>query len=104
MAVKTKMKVRDFIKMDIDIDVYDDVCEELAIAFCGALELTDAGKEHFAEVLDYDMVVYEDGEYSVAICCVDGDKWKRRLRKAEEFFDSAAGYCAVSDYERWFKE
>lgn len=35
------MKVRDFIKQSIDVDVYDDVCEELAIAFCGPMELTD---------------------------------------------------------------
>ena len=28
------MTVKDLLKMEVDIDVYDDVCEELAIAFC----------------------------------------------------------------------
>ena len=27
-----------------------------------------------------------------------------RLEKAKEFFESAAGYCSCSDYDRWFKE
>ena len=103
--MNVKMKVRDFIKMDVDIDVYDDVCEELAIAFCGPAELTDAGKEHFADVLDYEVVIYED--VCEAVVCVDDGTlkgWKKRLRKANEFFYSIAGFCSETDYERWFKE
>ena len=95
------MKVRDFIAKDIDVDVYDNVCEELSIAFCGSLKLTDAGERYFAEVLDMD-IDYKDGaEY--AILDVDGKAWHHNLRIAREFFESAAGYCPVSDYERWFK-
>ena len=47
------MKVRELLKMDIDIDVYDNVTEELAVAFCGPMELTEAGIRRFGEVLDY---------------------------------------------------
>lgn len=97
------MKVRDFIKMEIDMDVYDDVCDALAIAFCGPQELTPEGEEHFAEVLEYEIEIYGEN----ACVCVDDpeDKvWKRKLRKAQEFFESAAGYCSDSDYKKWFRE
>lgn len=103
------MKVRDFIKQDIDIDVYDDVCEELGIAFCGACELTEAGKKKFAEVMDYDieMILGQGGWYNdVAIVHVDDpdDKvWKRKLRKAKEFFESYAGNCTWDEWEKWFE-
>ena len=32
----------------------------------------------------------------------DDKVWKRKLRKAKEFFNSAAGECAWDDYEKWF--
>ena len=99
------MKIRDFIKIEEDIDVYDDVCEELAICFCGPVTLTAEGEAHFAEFLDYDVDVDQSGVYTTAIVHVDGDdggSWKKRLRKAEEFFNAAAGYCSEADYDRWF--
>lgn len=99
------VKVRDFLKNEIDIDVYDDVTEELGIAFCGPMELTDEGAEKFAEVLDYDIRFARD--LSCAIVHVDDDNekvWKRKLKKASELFYSLAGYCDADDYDRWFKE
>ena len=101
------MKVRDLLKMEIDIDVYDDVCEELGIAFCGAVELSEEAKEHFAEALDYDLSFQGSGKYAIAIVHVDDPNekvWKRRLAKAKELFYSLAGYCDADDYDRWFKE
>ena len=96
------MKVREFIKQEIDIDVLDDVTEELNIAFVGPLELTAEGEIEFAEVLDLDIKF--DG--TVAIINVDapGDAWKPRLRAAKYFFWSAAGYCADEDWHTWFIE
>ena len=98
------MKVKDLIKQEIDIDVYDDVCEELGIAFCGPMVLTEQGKEHFAEVLDYDISFVNGGD----VACVNVDApegiWQKRLKKAMEFFEAAAGYCADKDYRKWFKE
>lgn len=97
------MKVKDLIAQDIDIDVYDDVCEELAVAFVGPQTLTEAGKKKFAEVLEYDVELCAD-------CCVvsldDPDEtiWKRRLRRAKTFFEAMAGYCAVADYDAWYEE
>lgn len=97
------MTVKDLLEQEIDIDVYDDVCESLAIAFCGPMELTEAGEQKFGEVLDYEVKIY-DGFVIVRV----GDKaervWQRRLRKAKEFFEAMAGYCADSDFRKWFKE
>lgn len=100
------MKIREFIKIEKDIDVYDDVCEELGIAFCGPLELTAEGEKEFAEVMDYDITVESDGRYANATVHVDDHDektWKHKLRMAENFFYSAAGYCAVDDFQKWFK-
>ena len=100
------MTVSDLIKQEIDIDVYDDVCEELCIAFVGPLELTEEGLKKFSDVLNYNVVINSDsyGGFSAAIVCVDGKEWNSKLRKAIEFFDAAAGYCPADCYDKWFKE
>ncbi len=98
------MKVKDLLKMDIDVDVYDDVCESLAIAFCGPQPLTEEGKKEFSEVLALPVIL----DRSFAACTVEIDDpdektWKRRLRKAKKLFESAAGYCAAEDWDKWFQ-
>lgn len=101
------MKVREFIQMQIDIDVLDDVCEELCIAFVGPQALTEAGIKEFSEVLDYEVTICTDGGGSTwALIHVDGPDgvWQDRLEKAKHFFHAAAGYCPVSDYETWFPD
>lgn len=103
------MKVKDLIAKEIDIDVYDDVCEELGIAFCGPLSLTEAGARHFADVLEYEVGIYvnDDGSPACAevqVNAIAGAVWKERLRKAKEFFEAAAGYCSEEKYNLWFKE
>ena len=103
------MTVRELIEQDIDIDVYDDVCEALGIAFCGPQELTEEGKDEFKDVMDYQVTINPNsyGNIPTAIIAVD-DKdeavWKHRLSRAKLFFEAAAGYCSVSDYEKWFGE
>ena len=104
------MKVRDFIKewadeSHYDVDVYDNVCEEIGIAYCaGSPVLTKDGEEHFKDVLDYDIKV--DENCCIAIIDVDGEEgvWQKKLKKAKEFFYAQAGYCAWDDYEKWFAE
>lgn len=100
------MKIRDFIKQEICIDVYDNVCEELAIAFDGPVFLTDSGKRKFKDVLGYEIVLHNNGADIVGIVDVDDDDeavFERKLRKAREFFESLAGYCTVDEYKRWFE-
>ena len=100
------MKVKDLIAQEVCIDVYDNVCEELGIAFDGPLVLTDAGMQKFSEVLYYEVSLVNSGPYMNAIVDVDGPEgvWQKRLRKAKRFFDAAAGYCTVEEYEAWFAE
>lgn len=98
------MKVKDFIKIEQDVDVFDNVCEELAIAFCGAIKLTKEGKKKFADVLEYDIDVRKSFLADVAVIDIDYDDWKDRLKKAKEFFYSVAGYCSEENYDKWFIE
>ena len=95
------MKVKDLIEQEIDIDVYDNVCEELAIAFCGPLALTEQGEKKFSDGLEYGIEL-GDG-VCIVNCDASGDEWENRLEKAKEFFYAAAGYCAEEDYNKWFK-
>ena len=98
------MKVKDLIKKEIDVDVYDDYTEELAIAFCGSCELTEAGKAYFALALN--LHVDLDEENGIAIVNVDDgcfpDSTEENLEKAKEFFYSAAGWCSEKKYNKYF--
>lgn len=95
------MKVREFIKGNTDIDVYDNVCEELGIACCRPVELTEDGKKEFADVLDYDIEEYHDEYSDCAIVDIDGDNWEYRLARAKAFFEALAGYCTVDEWDKW---
>ena len=97
------MIIKDFIKKEIDIDVYDDVTDELAIAFCGPLILTEAGEKEFSDVLDYEIEEHSNCAI-VHVDDADENVWKKRLNRAIVFFNSAAGYCSVSEYEKWFQD
>lgn len=101
IQVPKRMTVRKFIDCDFDIDVADDVCESLYIAFVGPLKLTAQGEIEFAAALDLEIEVGDD----VAIVHVDHPEeriWRRNLSEAKHFFESAAGLCSVSDYDKWF--
>lgn len=116
--VGQKLTVRDLMRVMDDIDVYDDVCEELGIAFCNPFDddeqhdwneyLTERGMKQFADVLDYPIEIFEGcvGGCAYAIVKVDDDDdnvWRAKLIRAKRFFESAAGCCSCEDYDRWFK-
>ena len=99
------MTVRDLLQQEIDIDVVDDVCEELYIAFCGPQKLTAEGEKEFSDVMDYPVLLHNNGVAIIAIVQIDDPDeavWEARLERAKLFFEGAAGYCACSDYDRWF--
>lgn len=103
-----RMTVEEFIELwangtHDDIDVYDNVCEELAIAYCGT-QLTEAGKEQFKEVLGYEIDVDTDPRWPQAVIDVDGDEgvWQHKLAQASALFYSIAGYCKDTDWNKWF--
>lgn len=99
---KHQLTVEELLGMEIDVDVYDNVCEELAIAFCGPVELTDAGRERFADAL----TLHVELTSACAIVDVDGEDgvWQKKLGAAKRLFNAAAGYCSTTSYDRWFKE
>lgn len=87
------MLIRDLIKLEIDIDVGGNI----AVAFCGPLELTTEGNEYFSDILDLEVEVGDTDAY------VDYSN-SRLYDKAKEFFWSAAGYCSDTLWCRYFKE
>jgi hypothetical protein len=116
-----ELTVRDLMQVLDDIDVYDNVCESLAIAFCNPFDddevhdwseyLTERGMKQFADVLDYKMEIGISTHgtnhiFADAVIDVDDENdavWKARLSKAKRLFESAAGYCSCDDYKKWFK-
>ena len=94
------MKIRELLKRDIDIDVYDNVCEELGIAFVGPLKLTAEGKKRFEPIMDLEVEMHDN----CAIVQLSDENWRDQLDDCCTLFNSAAGYCASSTYDKWFKE
>lgn len=96
------MTVKDLLTREIDIDVCDDVSEELYVAFCGPVALTDEGSAEFAGALDLPVEMYDD--FALVGCDGPEGVWQKRLYVARRLFYAAAGYCSTSDYKRWFRE
>ena len=61
--------------------------------------LTNAGKEAWADVLDAEVVKVYNGYYGLQM-----ELEKVKPRRLEEFSSMLAGYCPVSDYEKWVNE
>lgn len=97
------MTIREFINLDISVDVYDDVCDEIAVAFEGPQLLTETGMDHFAEVLNY-RIELSDAALEAYVLLDEHDDWEDRLEKSKEFFYAAAGYCSETEYHRWFAD
>lgn len=99
------MKVKELLGLEVSVDVYDNVCEELAIAFDGPVRLTEEGTAKFGKALDFD-VYFGFGKWGIesAIVDVDGKEgvWQENLKVAKSLFDSIAGYCASTDWDKWF--
>lgn len=93
------MTIKEFIKQDIDIDVYDSVCEDLGIAFVGPIELTDEGKSRFNDIMNVEVDIRDD----VAIVVLDSEDWELKLDDCCALFNGAAGYCSSATYDKWFK-
>ena len=90
------MKVKDFIKQKINIDVYD-TTDDIGVPLTAPVSMTDEGKRYFADVLDLNIAIEQDNE----IARVKTRSLKSRMQ-AIEFFYAVAGYCTKADYNRWF--
>lgn len=98
------MKLREFIGIGQDTDIYDDVYDGIGICFCGALKLKKEGQKRYANILDLDVEMVGNYEAVIHIDDPDEDIVKARYRLAKDFFWSAAGYCADDDCHKWFKD
>lgn len=93
--------IRELLKTQICIDVYDNLTEKLGIAFCGPIELTEEGMKKFGDLLDYKVNLNKRKDWEWAVVEVSTEKEVNRLC---ELFESLAGYCSESDYDKWFKD
>lgn len=97
------LKIREFLDMEIDIDVTDDVTEELYVAFVGPQALTEEGKKFFEDIFDLEVTIPED--HSIATVLIDHfpeGEWQKKLIKAKHLFLGAAGLCSSATYDFWF--
>lgn len=90
------MKVRDLLTIDIDADVYDDYDERLGIAFCSGYTLTPIGEKVFEKALNLPISSIRYG-----VCIIHCETGKE-ASIARDFFESIAGYCSTSDFDKWF--
>ena len=97
-----RMKLEEMLTgIDFDVDVCDDYADDLYIAFCSPLALTDDGRKEFKDILDLEVII--DDEYPEA-CVLLSDKpnYEHLHRVLKDFLYSAAGYCSDSDWNKWF--
>jgi len=95
------MKIRDLIALDIDIDIYNDVTDEVAPAFCGAMYITDDGIAEFADILDISGTLDKENQ-SFTVLVDRFPDWENRWNSVKNFFTCAAGYCDSEKWDKWF--
>lgn len=89
-----------------DIDVYVDGLDGIAV--CPPIQkLTEVGYAHFAPCLDLpvegDTIMGTDEDYDELYDYIEEDKGDGgRMELAYEYIRAMAGYCAASDYKKWF--
>lgn len=89
-----------------DVDVYNDVTDDIAPAFCGGIALTEYGQKRFAKALDTEIEVKNDEDYIYIVCLLDKpeDAWEECWDNILKLFRCAAGYCSVDEYGKLFIE
>lgn len=106
------MKLRELLKLDIDVDVSDDYADQFEdggrwfdsiIAFVGPCHLTEAGKEKYKDIMDLDVDVDESSAY-VHIPEEEDEKMEELEKEVMLFFYAAAGYMSEDLYEEYFEE
>ena len=97
------MTVKEFLEKEFDIDIYDDVCEELGIVFCGPCELTEEGKNIFEPIMNCEVKVWEDDCQALLLIDKYAD-WESKLKLAKKLFIGFAGYISEDEWNKLFKE
>lgn len=96
------MKLIDLLLLEGDRDVSNDVFDYLPLCVCGPIAMTPAGRAQWQDVLD--LPVTEFGhDYAVVSVANEDEKVEEKLaRRLQEFLSAQAGYCSLSDYDKWF--
>lgn len=89
-----------------DVDVYVDGIDGIAV--CSPVKLTDEGRKHFEAALSLPVKGYwvmgEDKDMDDLYEYEEEGKGNGgRLVLAWELIKSLAGYCPISNFERWFE-
>lgn len=93
------MTVKDLLDVeDVSMDVCDDYDERCYIAYESGYTLTDAGREQFANAFDVPITMIRDG--IITLHCATSKK----AQACKDLFESLAGFCSVSDFDKWFED
>lgn len=92
--------------LEEDFDVFDDCIDDDPVAVCPPMDVTEQGKEAWADVLQLEGT---PGTYWGDCPCFEvkidhlenAEKMHKRLMK---FLYSLAGYCPEDEYNLWFIE
>lgn len=105
------MRLIDFLANNTeDIDLYVDGINGIAVVSADELPmLTPEGYEHFRDCFDLNveghLVEGDDEDYDAMYDYEDNERGDGgRMYLAWEFISALAGYCSVSDFEKWFDE
>lgn len=101
------MKIKDLLNHEIDVDILNDYLDADIPAFVGPQGLTEAGKQHYKEVLDLEIELDSSSNPRWAEIKLNNypeEEADRLFDAAYNFFADAAGYCSVKEYEKYFKE
>lgn len=79
--------------------VYNDITDEEFASYYQT-QLTDEGKEHFAELLELPIEEYNN---SIVVLLANRYDENEKLEKLEIFFSAMAGNVSSSKYDKWFR-
>ena len=107
-TMNKEMTIREFLKLEIDVDVVDDYAEDIDIAFVGPVELTEKAENYFGDALDVKVTLenYSELDNTCDYAVVNIDNCENPDMIADvlhELFVSAAGYCSEKLYDLFFK-
>lgn len=87
--------------IDFDVDVCDDYADDIDVAFCPPLALTDNGREAFKDLLDLDVRVCKSHSYACVL--IDNKENCDELHKMlTAFLWGAAGYIPSDEWDELF--
>lgn len=97
MSVLEAMAKKDWSQ---DFDCCQSLTDELWMCFPTGIEVTEEGREDWADVLGLDVIIdfgnYVPAEIQVGKSC-------KLAKRVGQLIASANGYCPADDFDRWFR-